>query len=279
VFGSPALGIDLVAEAIEHAVHGAPSDGKSRCLTGLAEAGADDQRLRTLLTRFAMANQRYERLTAIEVVAVGDGTVQTRVQAAARFCAERAERRGMTPFRVIFVFPPGPAWEWLQRGDEAADIESRLDGVVSLRCWTEGALRRRLEEQDKIASEVHLRQFLEATGGWPMLIDAIFERARRNPDVQATTGEVKTELAAGGPIAERFATALAFSAAPLGGPVFSFIRDMGNVDEVLPELVGPGATDAECRSSLEWLARMSLVVSRAGRLSVDPIAAQMLPPP
>jgi PAS domain-containing protein len=279
VFGSPALGVDLVAEAIEHAVHGPLSDGESRCLTGLAEAGADEQRLRTLLNRFAMANQRYERLTAIETVAVGDATVPGRVQAAARFCAERAARRGVTPFRVVFVFTPGPAWEWLRRGDEAADIEARLDGVVSLQLWTEGALRRRLEEEDKIASEVHSRQLLEATSGWPLLVDEIFQRSRRNPDVQTTTAEVKTELAAGGPLTERLATALGLSGIPLARATFGFVREMGDIDEIVPDLVAPDATDVHCRAALEWLARMSLVVSRGGRWSVDPVAAQVLASP
>jgi hypothetical protein len=277
IFGSPALGIELLAEAIERAVFGGSGDRNAKCLTGLAEARADEQRLRGMFNKFAMTNQRYARLAALEVVAAGDQTVADRVRAAVGFCVERAGRRGLSPFRVIFVFPPKAAWEWLQRGEEASSIEASLDGVISLRAWTETALRRRLEEQDKIASELHSRQLLDGTGGWPLLVDEVFDRCRRNPDVQSATSEIRAELAAGGPVAQRLGPALAVDAAPLAHAVLGFIRVMGNVDEILPEYVAPGVTEADCLASLEWLARMNLVVSRAGRWSIDPIVSQVLP--
>jgi hypothetical protein len=179
---------------------------------------------------------------------------------------------------MIFVFPPAAAWGWLSLGSVVFETETRADAVTSLAPWTEAALRRRLEQDDKIASEIHCRQLLDVTGGWPLLVDEVFERSRRNPDIGPATAEIQAELDNGGPLARRLSEGLMLSSSPHASSVLNFVRTLEGVkpDEILPDLIDPTMAEHDSRATAEWLLRMHLLVSRGGQWTVDPVAVRLL---
>jgi hypothetical protein len=139
-------------------------------------------------------------------------------------------------------------------------------------------LRRRLERHDKIATETQCRRLLDATGGWPALVDEAFKRCGGYPDIQAAADDVRADVDNGGPLAGDLISRVGLEASPRARAMLDFVRDVGGLAaaDVLPELIDPSLTPLECQALIDWLSRLSLLVSREGRWVVDPLIARVL---
>lgn len=194
-----------------------------------------------------------------------------------------ARRRPSGPLvRVLLVFDPPSTWAWLSLPDPVRqDLEDRADAVVSPQQWNRLGLQRRLEEQDRLASEQVCHAVLEATGGWPMLLDSLFDRCGTHSDVRPTAEAISRELSdPASELATSFRRALGLDNNDLIERVLRFIAQEGEVtaDLVTPTLVGgePPLTEQECRRATEFLARMGCVARRGDVIVADRIVAKVL---
>jgi len=278
VFASSAQGAALLQQAFRRLApetpegemlwHDAPVwiiDGEAFCQWMAAKIEASGRAKRVLFS-YQLARRRAQELERF-------------VQQVLEFSARR---RSAPSVRVLLVFDAPSTWAWLSLPDSVRqDLEDRSDAVVSPQQWNRIGLQRRLEEQDRLASEQVCQAVLEATGGWPMLLDNLFDRCGTHSDVRPDAEAISRELSdPASELATSFRQALGLDNNDVVERVLQFIAQEGEVttDLVTPTLVGgePPLTEEECWRATEFLVRMGCVSRRADAVVADRIVAKVL---
>ncbi len=80
------------------------------------------------------------------------------------------------PLKVVFAFNPAATRSWLKvDADQRTDRENRAE-LMYLRRWDEVGIQQALSQAEKMDSPEVCQKVLEATGGWPFLLDALLRR-------------------------------------------------------------------------------------------------------
>jgi hypothetical protein len=90
----------------------------------------------------------------------------------------------------VFVFNPLTAWNWLRLpSSERLELETGVDAVVATRRWNQIAIHQRLKFNEMYDHADRVPFLESATGGWPVLLDRVFERAsaKFDPRPEAST--------------------------------------------------------------------------------------------
>ncbi|MBI4537593.1 MAG: hypothetical protein HY712_06520 [candidate division NC10 bacterium] len=282
VFASPALGLAGIADALARFLPAEAQEGEPSACTEIPvdrkDAGQVRGWLRTHLreSRSEGGQVVYQHVTGR---AIG---VSERVDAAIQFCQERM-RAGRQWMRVAFLFDPLATWEWLSSLRTLREkVESRVDAAVSPKRWNRMGIRQRLEQQQKLSPEEVLSLVLKVTGGWPWLLDLLFDRARGTDDIRPAAAALEQELAdPQGNIVGEFRASLGMGALDPALHVLRTVGTFGEVAEVdiAPDLIEGGAalTQDECGAALEFLIRMGCVERReSGMLVADPLVVRLL---
>lgn len=72
------------------------------------------------------------------------------------------------------------AWDWLLLAPaDRQKYENLVYPVLYLQRWTLAGIRQRLEMEERRSSDTICHAIMAATGGWPLLLDALFDRSER----------------------------------------------------------------------------------------------------
>jgi hypothetical protein len=274
VVGSWSLGLEAVPQGLRRALR-IGDQGEGERLVEIPEELVQGPALRDWL-------RRHQAPVVVQVLRGPGLAAAERVEAALVWCRSRSRERRIGWSRVVFLMDPRALWEWLGlASSRVKDLESRVDAAITLNHWNAAGIRRRLEQHEKISSDEKVNAALDATGGWPVLLDALLDRSHRRDDVQPAAEALNGALAtAGNPLMQQFVGGLGLDVWPGIRPVVQFVRTLGEVgpDDLLPELIeSPERLDVGmCRRVMEFLSRLGIVSTREGRWRLDPVVARVL---
>ena len=191
---------------------------------------------------------------------------------------ERSKKRWM---RILFVFDPESTRNWLSLSyQQRQEVENQVDVVTFPRRWNLSGIRQRLRQQDKIDSDEVCRAVSEATGGWPLLLDVLFERCAPHDDPRPAVETIEKDL--GDPHSELFQEfKRSLGLYDITYRILEFIKTEGDVErEFSVELVTPefidGLSQDECRTALDYLQRTGCIELQGDLLSVEPTVLRLL---
>lgn len=280
VFASEALGWSGLLSAIRRVVAGL-SSGQADCT--FIPASMTDKELSDWLAGYLREHRKTERMILYREIRRGaSGEMARLVEQALDFCQrQRAKDRWL---RILFLFDPASTWQWLALSEsERLRLEEAADAALWPRPWTQSAIRYRLEKRDMLDTNgTRTTAALEATGGWPYLLDVLFERCGEKTDLKPTADQMIKELNdPNSPLAGDFRSRLGLGH-KIADQVLRFIMQEGKnglEEELLqPELIEGDTqlTAAQCNQAREYLTRFGILRSEEQVLRVDPVVAKVL---
>jgi hypothetical protein len=285
VFGSDALGLAGLNEAFTRFVPEELIASSRAALIGMPAGIVSGDQMEAWLEECLGANDKCERLVVWLRVAGAD--LAGVVGAALRFTQQYGKRQRQW-MRILFILDPEHTWRWL--GLPKSDrlfLENQVDVATYLRRWNLRSVSQRLAQRDKIHSEEVCQEVLQATGGWPYLLDELFRRCGLHDDPRPYASELRQELAtSGSPLSLGFWKALGLDAHRNVLRMLEFILKEREIPVDLAEpwhlaeLIGPAdaqlATE-EVEATLLYLRYMGTIeTTRDGSLRVEPVIAGML---
>jgi hypothetical protein len=275
VFGSRALGLQEVGPALrqmfepEHPIE-LPGDVRS------VEA------VRGLVERAMRERRKASRIVFVQHVSPQEGRLDVLVTALLETSTQLSRGKDRPVVRFVLVLNPEATWHWLGLPESVLrDLEAQADAPIALVPWKPTGLERRLEHQGKISSQQKIRALLEATGGWPILVDRALIECGRSDDPNTGIARLMETLASPGTFREDFLSALGLESASGAIQVLRFVQTERHgiaLDDVDPDYIeGPVPLNPPtCRRLVAFLLRFGALVERSGLLSVDPIVSRTL---
>ncbi|MBK8047419.1 MAG: hypothetical protein IPK16_10045 [Anaerolineales bacterium] len=97
---------------------------------------------------------------------------------------------------MLFLLNTSCAWQWMNISDsDRAVLESAVDATISPQTWTLSAIRRRLAQHEKLdTNDVVTNEVYRVTGGWPTLLDLLFDRCGKETDMRAAILQLGAQL-------------------------------------------------------------------------------------
>jgi hypothetical protein len=119
------------------------------------------------------------------------------VQTALEKCESEGDKgdKGVQ-LRVIFVFDPASNRRWSELGPDTSDpLVERCYAWFGASQWNDVGIRRRLEQFESVPATPHnIDMLMEATQGWPMLMDHVFRGLEASNDLDESVEEIKEFL-------------------------------------------------------------------------------------
>lgn len=231
------------------------------------------------LAEYYSQNKANRKLICYQYVDNNGTDIDERLRIATDFCAKRS-RSKTRMLRVIFVLSPPAIYQWFLLPTEDRDeIANKLDASVPPVCWNETGLKLRLEHLELPSS---VTQVIEATGGWPWLLDHLFDehfnKEKSSRDLSKQLDVIKSSLQdRSSSLYESFLDSFG-----LGGDelplkkIFQFICEHDIQDtEDLVEFIEIMYTDLQPRpeqidATVQTFKHLGLVKINATSLEVDP---------
>jgi hypothetical protein len=203
------------------------------------------------------------------------------VQAALELC--RQPKHGQRPgLGVLFLFDPKATWTWLSMPPQDRQaLEDRIDVMTFPRRWDILGVRQRLTQHNKMDSDEVCRQVLQATGGWPYLLDVLFYRCGLHEDPRPFAQAIEREfIEHSTKLVQQFCSCLGLAGHDIARRVLEFVHHKKEVPArlVTPDALGgtPPLTPAVCDAAVEYLWRMGCVEVQDSLLSVESVVGRML---
>ncbi|MCL6622239.1 MAG: hypothetical protein K6T55_09075 [Syntrophobacterales bacterium] len=277
IFSSEALGLDLIPQAVGRFIPREFPPELADCseIPGTITRGTD---LSPWLNRYLGQQARKERLILYRLLTGSpEEDPGSLVSEAISLC--RSHQKTRTKWlRIFFLFSPQAAWRWLS-WDEYQTWENAADALVITQRWNAVGVRQRLEQTGKQDTEEIVRRVLEVTGGWPLLLDELFDRCG---DRDTPLPEL-TQLAADltnprHSLHHRFKAALGVGEESFPSRVLRHLLREREVERELftPELVEEEASRDQWDRAVEHLARLGCLEEREGVLRLDPVVLTVL---
>ena len=182
VFGSEALGLDVLSQALKRV---AGDVGKPIP----ADQSIQADRMVSWLEGFAGGRQRTEQLLTYGWLN-GDGAEMARCVTKVLDMCRGFNKRRRRPLRVVFVLNAEASWSWMRMAKcERESLENRTE-VICLRRWNEVGIQQRLSRVEKLDLPDVCREVLKATGGWSLLLGA---SCRNSGALLRKLGEVRQD--------------------------------------------------------------------------------------
>jgi hypothetical protein len=281
VFASEALGLEALPDAFRKLVPEGTPPG-----TWLCEEVPDDQDTPALLSSWLNQclnrNASKRRFVVWQRVTGPPHEAAARVEAAISVCRKREGRNRW--MRVFFVFDPTGTWGWCQLPlVKRLELESRAGAVTSPRRWNLLGISQRLRQRELLDTKQVCEGILEATSGWPWLLDRLFDRFAGGMDPREAVDFMGWALAPGGELADGFKHALGVGGGGSVGRLLRFVAGAGEsgapVDLIVPDSFSDddsALSAAECAAGIEFLKRMGCLEVRDDTAHVDALARQVL---
>jgi hypothetical protein len=183
------------------------------------------------------------------------------------------------------LFDPKVMWTWLTLPQKVReDLEDRCDAVAFARPWDLSGVRQRLTQHDQMDSTEVCHRILSCTGGYPWLLDVLFDRAGKSLDPRPDAERLLTDLETPeSPLRHEFARSLGLDRKSSAWHVLSLIRREKEVplDLISPQLFTGDLTLAqeECDAAVEYLQHLGCVIVRDDALRVEGVVERVLPEP
>ncbi len=282
IFASEALGWKLLPAAIRRFLPADLPAGFGDCThipTTLAAEDLDDW-----LKEYLKSHAKTERMILYREVRCADSPAMAGlVDKALRFCQRhQAKDRWM---RLLFLFDPQSTWQWVGLPEpERLGLEEAADAALWPWPWTASAVRRRLAQHEKWDNnDEGTKAALQATGGWPHLLDVLFERCGKESDLRPSAGQFAQELV--DPIsqlASDFRSGLGVDKNKLGHRILKFVIEDGHgqlaEEDLTPVLIGgaPELTEVQCHQAKDFLLRLGLLRLESQTLIADSIIMRLM---
>ena len=281
IFGSQALGLDSIPDALQKYV---PDDGQSMSGTfaeiPLYVSNKDD--LKTWIERY---EQKYPdmdfRVLLYKPVHTNPDELLRLVEGGVDFCNRHFSKK--KALRLYYLFDPEATWEWLKIGLPTRELINTItDAVLSPRKWTVAGIKQRLSQNDKLYSEIVCDDVYQATGGWPILVDMLFDKCGRIDDPRPFAKQIESGLSqSNSEISIKFKTSLGLdSITGIKGLIEYMIQlqsDQIPVDLITPENIQdiPGCTQEFCDQAIEYLKRMGIIDRTSDVVYVDQLVQRV----
>jgi ribosome recycling factor len=285
VFALSALGLSNLDEAFQRFVPAASSPECKADLCAIPIGVTKGSDLIAWLNKYLSNHDKHEHLVLYRQLQNNDSYEADLVQAALRFVHQHRKRQHQS-LRVLFVFGPRSAWRWLSIPEkDRLSMENQVDTATSLRRWSQRSILQRLAQQDKIHSEDVCQEILRVTGGWPCLLDALFERCGLRDDPRLYALDMERELAdPGTPLFGSFLESLGLEASEsIRGILDLILREEGIPQDIveseqLTELMyeETGLSIEECEIGILYAKQMGLTEIENGALRVEPTVGRAL---
>jgi hypothetical protein len=208
--------------------------------------------------------------------------IQGLVAGAIEYCRRHQSKRKV--LQLLFLFDPDASWAWLTLQDALRkSLEDSCDAVVAPKRWNIVGIRQRLSQHGKIDSESVCQELLNATGGWPILLDALFDRLDSEQDPRPTAQTIYAELGQRDtPLREDFVSSLGLIENQLVKRTLDYILGLEEpripLEMISPDLIGDGdqLTRLELDQSLAYMQRLGLLQLTASEAEIEGIARRAL---
>jgi len=272
VFASEALGLKHVEAAVQSLI---PADlGDQGLFLTIPRNGAKPKNLAPWVRDQLTRRKVVERALFLRQV---DRLEPEELLEAIAFC-NRYDKRQV---RIVYVLHPAATRDWLRLPDPTRKtLNDGLEAAVWLRRYSAKALRHRLIDADMVADDEVCRLLMEATGGWPHLVELLFSRTGRTTDIRPEARRLLTELSTP-PLSEEFLEMLGVPRQSPGWKLLEALAHEGplNREYLTPDLVDLGSeiTPEQCDQWLDFLLRMGcLDEGEDDQVALEPLLARLL---
>ncbi|MCX6359443.1 MAG: hypothetical protein NT029_06550 [Armatimonadetes bacterium] len=235
--------------------------------------------VRAWLRDYMGRRQRYTQVHIGTVHHEVDPNLHDLIAAATTFRRERRDSRNRIAVAVIL----GPTAARAMFTDRALKLAvQRADVLLHPGLWQSEGIRMRVQLQigENYGAGPVSGALTTATGGWPILLDELFDRCPVGEDPRPVATELRSELAdSSTELHRRFWAALGIDE---GGPEANILRYLAAWypepvprDMMQPDLAKQGVelTDSELDSLLDYLLALSCARQSSEGLVIDPVVA------
>ena len=179
------------------------------------------------------------------------------VQGALEYCRKKHSKKQTV--RVMFVFDPQATWRWLTLPyEERCEMEYQSDAALYTCLWDVIGVQQRLTQHDKIANQDVCQKVLQATGGWHLLMDTLFDRVGKKDDPRDIASLIDTEWHnPSSALHEEIRQAISLPKISLVALIVSFLEKEGPVPM---ELITPEFLDVDRVSQQDVYATLELML-------------------
>ncbi len=135
--------------------------------------------------------------------------------------------------------------------------------TTSTRRWNVLGIKQRLADHDEIHSDEACNDILSNVGGWPLLLDVLFDKCREKGGPRQCAQTIKESLnSPETDLFRSFKQGLGIDVHPSVFHVLKFIQNEGEVlrEFIIPDFLGDLALSLkDCETALEYLQRMGCV--------------------
>ena len=178
-------------------------------------------------------------------------------------------QRGRRPLQVVFVLKPEAAWSWLRLpADQRTGLEDR---AIYLRRWNKVGIQQRLNQAGKLDSPEVCQKVLEATGGWPFLLDDLLRRCSDHDDPRSYAKTLVEEVACPkSELGSKLLQQAGLNSRAESRRVLQTLVECDKVSEEDLETLGdlvegtPPLTLEDCKLAVEFLSRLGCLEKRNG---------------
>lgn len=267
VFGSQALGMDVLDEALDR-MGGNEIPAQELTQPNRTCAWLDSQ---------AKRQRGIEQLLTYGRLRGTGGDMAQCVWEVSQMC-EDFNQRGRRPIQVVFILKPETTWTWLRLPAKGlTDLEDGID-TIYLRRWNEVGIQQRLRQADKLDSPEICQTVLEATGGWPFLLDELLRRCSDHDDPRSYAKNLVKEVACPkSGLGSQLLQQAGLDSRSEFRRILRTIVEYGEFSEEDLETLGtlvqgtPPLTFEDCKLAVEFLYRMGCLEKRNGEYCVESV--------
>lgn len=207
------------------------------------------------------------------------------IQEAAAFAEKWGTRK--RSLRIVFVLDPAATWEWVSlTPGTREELEKKVGVPIAVNRWETTGLVQRLEQHNKIHNEDALQKILEATQGWPYLLDELFKQISQDDDPSRAAAWLNDELNnSETALYGQFGKSLGVEPGTPAARVLNVIGQYQplNVVDITPDNVSSlgnssePLSEATCKAAFMYLQLMSCIEIYAGnQVGVNPIVNKLV---
>ena len=271
IFGSQALGLDQIDQALKR---GGGNEIPARELT-------QTNRTCAWLDSHARKQQGIEQVLVYGRLKGTGGDMAQCVWKVLEMCKDFNQRR-RRPLQVVFILNPEATWSWLKLSEaQRIDRENRADPIYLLR-WDEVGIQQRLSQADKMDQSPVCQKVLEATGGWPFLLDDLLHRCGDDDDPRPYAEIIVEETCLKSELGSKLLQQAGLDPQTTPFRILQTLRECDKISDADIETLGdlvegdPPLTPEDCKVAMEFLDRLGCLEKRNGEYSVESVLGRVV---
>jgi len=211
------------------------------------------------------------------------GNLRDLVESALDFCRLHSRRESQW-LRILFLFDSSATIAWLSLSHiERKQLEKDMDAIVSPRHWNLDGINHRLRQNEKINTEDIIgKAVLRETGGWPILLDRLFDLCGEDGDVKPAIENLKKELeASDSDMCKKFRKSLGLEVNELVYRIWEIVfQDPGSVPvDLIRDMIDPELEPENYNNAIEYLHRMGcIIMCDNNEIGIQPSLKRLLLP-